>query len=281
MRKTLAIALALVLMGALTAIADPTQPGGSYLDDDGNVHEGAIEAIALEGITRGCNPPANDLFCPDDSVTRGQMAAFLRRAFSLPAASTDWFTDDGDSEFEPDIDALAESGITRGCNPPDNDLFCPDDTVSRGQMAAFLRRAFGYEASNDDWFGDDSDSVFQADINALAAAGVTAGCNPPANSEYCPLDDVERGQMASFLTRALDLDPITPPSRPTTTTSSSTTTTTGGQPGNPGDSKNCDDFDTWAEAQAWYETYFPHYGDVARLDRDGNGIACESLPGAP
>lgn len=52
-------------------------------------------------------------------------------------------------------------------------------------------------------------------------------------------------------------------------------------PGNPGDSKNCSDFATWLAAQNWYLTYFRYYGDIARLDADGDGIACESLPGAP
>ena len=52
-------------------------------------------------------------------------------------------------------------------------------------------------------------------------------------------------------------------------------------PSNPGDSKNCSDFDTYAQAKAWFDTYFPYYGDVARLDSDGDGIPCESLPGAP
>jgi hypothetical protein len=36
--------------------------------------------------------------------------------------------------------ALAEEGITRGCNPPDNSRFCPDEVVTRGQMAAFMAR---------------------------------------------------------------------------------------------------------------------------------------------
>ena len=61
---------------------------------------------------------------------------------------------------------------------------------------------------------------------------------------------------------------------------------TPGQPGipasdvppNPGNSKNCGDFSTRTEAQEWFDTYFPHYGDVARLDGDGDGMACESLP---
>ncbi len=50
-------------------------------------------------------------------------------------------------------------------------------------------------------------------------------------------------------------------------------------PGNPGDSKDCSDFSTQAEAQEWYAAYLPDYGDVASLDgSDGDGRACESLP---
>ena len=50
------------------------------------------------------------------------------------------------------------------------------------------------------------------------------------------------------------------------------------KPANPGDTKNCSDFATHAAAQAWFNTYYPYYGDVARLDGDNDGIACESLP---
>ena len=49
-------------------------------------------------------------------------------------------------------------------------------------------------------------------------------------------------------------------------------------PPNPGNTRNCSDFSTQAEAQDWFDTYYPHYGDVARLDGDGDGEACESLP---
>jgi hypothetical protein len=50
---------------------------------------------------------------------------------------------------------------------------------------------------------------------------------------------------------------------------------------NPGDTKNCSDFKDYKEAKPWYDTYFPLYGDVAKLDADKDGIPCESLPGAP
>ncbi len=53
------------------------------------------------------------------------------------------------------------------------------------------------------------------------------------------------------------------------------------KPGNPGDIKNCPDFRSYAEAKAWFDTYYPHYGDIAKLDGDRDGIPCEGLPGAP
>ena len=139
------------------------------------------------------------------------MAAFLNRALDLAPASIDYFTDDNGTVFEADINAVAAAGITKGCNPPANDLFCPNDAVTREQMAAFLDRAFGYPDSGSDYFTDDNTSIFQGSINAIAAAGVTAGCNPPANDHYCPTAMVKRDQMASFFARALDLDPIVPP----------------------------------------------------------------------
>jgi predicted outer membrane repeat protein len=54
-----------------------------------------------------------------------------------------------------------------------------------------------------------------------------------------------------------------------------------GAPANPGDTKNCTDFGSYAAAKAWFDTYFPFYGDIAGLDQDGDRIPCESLPGAP
>lgn len=44
---------------------------------------------------------------------------------------------------------------------------------------------------------------------------------------------------------------------------------------------DCGDFSTWPEAQAVFDRYYPAYGHVFRLDRDGDLIACEDLPGAP
>jgi hypothetical protein len=121
---------------------EQTGASGTFVDDDGNTFEADIEWLAAEGITKGCNPPVNDRYCPDDLVTRGQMAAFIVRALDLSAgAGDDLFIDDDGSTFENDIDRLGTAGVTKGCNPPTNNRYCPDDFVTRGQMAAFIHRA--------------------------------------------------------------------------------------------------------------------------------------------
>ncbi len=210
------IASILVAVGAPAAAAETELPGGgTFSDDDEMPEEGFIEAIAAAGITRGCNPPTNERFCPKEPVTRAQMASFFVRALRIPPVGdegVDRFGDDDESVHESDIDRLAAAGITRGCNPPDNDWFCPDRIVTRGEVAAFLTRALGYfPAEGADTFDDDDGSPFETEIEAIAAAGITSGCAP---ASFCPDDPLLRRHMAVFLARALALDPIVPPPRP-------------------------------------------------------------------
>ena len=57
----------------------------------------------------------------------------------LPASG---FYDVADSHrFATEIGWAHETGITVGCNPPYGDLFCGPQTLTRGQMSAFIARA--------------------------------------------------------------------------------------------------------------------------------------------
>ncbi len=190
----------------LTELSNPITERFTDVDDD-NIFVEDITWLHHVGVTLGCNPPDNTQFCPADSVTRGQMAAFLVRALDLTETSGREFTDVGDDNvFATDIDKLATAGITLGCNPPDNTRYCPADSVTRGQMAAFLVRALDLTETSGREFTDvGDDNVFATDIDKLATAGITLGCNPPDNTRYCPDGDVTRAQMAAFLHRSFDI----------------------------------------------------------------------------
>jgi hypothetical protein len=109
-----------------------------YFDDDtGLSHEANINRIAEAGVTVGCG---GGRYCPTGLVTRAQMASFLARALDLPPTKTDHFWDDNGLSHEPNINRIAEAGVTYGCG---DGRYCPSGAVTRGQMAAFLHRAFG------------------------------------------------------------------------------------------------------------------------------------------
>lgn len=111
------------------------------------------------------------------------------------------FADDDASQFQADIEWLANWGITTGCAP---NRFCPTSAVSRGEMASFLVRSLGLPYASLDFFVDDDGSIHEADINAIAQAGITSGCG---GSAYCPGSSVTREQMATFLTRGFAFEP--------------------------------------------------------------------------
>jgi bacillolysin len=167
------------------------------------------ETLYLNGVTGGCsNSPL--LYCPDSFVTRAQMAIFLLRSKYgkeyIPPPAKHIFSDvTPNSFFEPWIEQLAAEGITAGCG---GTKFCPNDTVTRAQMAIFLLRTrYGKDYTPPPYsgiFGDVPLSFFAPFIEQLSRDGVTGGCSLKPLL-YCPSGRVTRGQMAIFLTRMFNL----------------------------------------------------------------------------
>jgi uncharacterized protein (DUF1800 family) len=102
-----------------------------------------IEQLYAEGVTGGCN--TNPLrYCPTFSVTRGQMAAFLLKIYHgagyAPPAATGIFSDVPVSmPLAPWIEEMGRLYITVGCG---GTSYCPNNPVTRGQMAVFLAKTF-------------------------------------------------------------------------------------------------------------------------------------------
>jgi hypothetical protein len=168
----------------------------------------AIHTIAANGITAGC---AIGYFCPDDPVTRAQMAVFLLRSkhgagYAPPPASGTVFSDVPANAFAASwIEREAAEGITAGCG---NGKYCPNASASRAEMAVFLLKASlgsGYvpPPATGTVFSDVPANAFAAAwIEDLAAHGITSGCG---NGKFCPNAPVTREEMAVFLVLSFGL----------------------------------------------------------------------------
>jgi hypothetical protein len=174
-------------------------------------HWSWVERLANSTITAGCGAGN---YCPFSEVNRAQIAIFLLRGKHCGSSYTPPTVGDSTSfndvplnaTYAPWVKQLAAEGITTGCGVGN---FCPLQVVNRAQMAIFLLRArhgatYSPPAVGDNTgFGDvPLDATYAAWVKQLAAEGITAGCG---GSNFCPLQNVNRAQMATFLVRAFGL----------------------------------------------------------------------------
>ena len=170
-------------------------PTAYYLD--------AIDLMKSKGITAGCTPGN---YCPTDNITRAQMAIFLVRAVygsdNFSSSPVPYFNDVPPTAFGfPWIQKMSELGFTAGCG---GGSYCPNNLVTRDQMAIFIIRArlgasalFDYPPNA--YFTDVPFGYFAYPwVQRLKQDGITAGCG---TNLYCPANNVSRGDMAIFVMR--------------------------------------------------------------------------------
>ena len=168
-----------------------------------------IEQLFDLGITTGCNPPTNKMFCPGDFVPRQQMAAFLISAKGLTQLfpATPMFIDvPASNPFFGYIERLKEQDITTGCNPPGQRHVLP----ARVRPAAADGRLHHPREGADTAVPGHALVPRRACLEpvlglhrAVARAADHERLQPGLGQPiYCPLDNVPRQQMAAFLIRA-------------------------------------------------------------------------------
>jgi peptidoglycan hydrolase-like amidase len=169
---------------------------GRFSDTSSNAHAENIEKVADAGIAGGFE---DGTYKPNDAVSRGQMATFITNGYDLaPAASS--FSDTAGSTHEQSIGAVANAGIAQGRA---DGSYGPGENITRGQMAVFIARAEGLaEVEGTGGLCDVEGHLYEGFIRAVVGAGIASGA---ADGCYHPDDPVTRGQMATFLARALGL----------------------------------------------------------------------------
>lgn len=192
----------------------------NFRDIAGSAHENNVRCMADYGLTEGLGRDSS-LYGPRQDVTRGQMASFIARFIEtyeneeLPAGDSARFDDVPASGYvhSSNINKLAAVGVVEGTNASNGQSYAPQASVTRAQMASFIRRALSYLDDGSvapltappnapgDFFPDDDGSTHEGNINSIAGVGIVEGFT---DGTYRPQDFVKRDQMASFVMRAFD-----------------------------------------------------------------------------
>ena len=183
------------------------------------VHQPAVDALAaLENVDvfAGTGCADGDGLCPHEPLSRWEMAVWLVRVIERadPPATLSRYDDvDSGEWWAAHAERLAQFGIDPGCGTRPL-RFCGDRTLERGEMAGLLARAFDLPSAGSAGFADvPADHAYAADIDRVAAARITAGCETDP-ARYCPQQQVTRAQMATFLARAAGLVELPAPVEP-------------------------------------------------------------------
>ena len=184
----------------------------------------AVDALSRAGIIRGCatDPPR---FCPNQPVTRSQMARLLYRSaayrtgIGAPYAGRVTLTDvPADATWH---NAAQWAASTRVMPPTPDGEFNPAGIVTRADAAVILAAAFEHlgltsvdlSAEPQNLFTDLQglpDTTVTA-IEALYQRRITLGCAADP-LRFCPEQPITRAQTATMLARTLRLTPTPEPS---------------------------------------------------------------------
>ncbi|KOS68521.1 hypothetical protein AEA09_08130 [Lysinibacillus contaminans] len=210
---TTAVALAVTAVAVVPASA--ASPFSDVSED--HPHFKGISTLSKAGVVNGYD---DGTFKPSQSVTRGQAAKIIVNAFELAAADSVEklnFKDlNKSSEYYESITKLVALGVVKGY---DDNTFRPNETVTRGQLAAMIARALDLNAKGTSPFTDVPEGSSYANaVTALYEAGISTGISA---TEYGVNNKVTRGQLATFIVNAMTTTPTV--SQPTESQQSSIT----------------------------------------------------------
>ncbi|MDG2025671.1 MAG: S-layer homology domain-containing protein [Acidimicrobiales bacterium] len=208
-RRLRSLAFAGLVAGMLALPATPATGVAGFGDvAPARYFTDAVQWMVDEDITTGTSETC---FSPEDAVTRGEAAAFLWRMKGEPAAAPHPFGDVTAAWQQGAVSWMFALGITTGTT---STTYSPDDSLTRGQIAALLHRLAGEPGAAPHPFSDVSAPWQQIPVSWMFANGITVGTSA---TTFSPDTPVTRGQVATFLYRyegepEVEVDPTHPTS---------------------------------------------------------------------
>lgn len=163
---------------------------------------GPLWAAGRDGVRRQIGIVSGGPTCGRSPTYYTAVVSFIGFVESVTGLQLASFVDIPGDTHEANIERAVLEAFTGGTG---DGRYGPVDPVSRGQMATFLAQALDLEPVADGPFTDTAGSPHEGNINAVAAAGIAGGFD---DGTYRPGEAVTRGQMATFLAKALDLEPV-------------------------------------------------------------------------
>ncbi len=188
-----------------TTTAPPTPPSttGAFTDVPSNHFAAAsIEKLRARGIIAGCT---STTFCPNDKITRGQMATILARLMtsSFSTSGVPAYTD-VPAAIRDDAREIVGRGVMESCSTGG---FCHTGSVTRASIAVYAVRAqsMGNLSVSRATFTDLPTSYWASGaVERLYSRQIIAGCSTSPLA-FCPSDDVTRAQAAVIIARSFNL----------------------------------------------------------------------------
>lgn len=198
--------------GLTVTVTSPSRP--SFVDVPAtHPNYNDIETIYWHRVTLGCL--ASPLtYCVSGTVSRAEMAVFIERAkrgaaFAGTATGTKFADVPAGHWAGGFIEQLLADGITAGCATSPN-RFCPDNKVTRAEMAIFLMRArygstFNPGTATGTVFSDVAKTYWAAAwIERAYQYSMMTSCGT-GPLRFCPDALVTRAEMATLLTKSFAL----------------------------------------------------------------------------
>ena len=194
LKKHRFMALIVMLMFALT-MAAPTAYAEEFSDIKGHWAEAQIKQMAAEGIVKGY---PDGTFRPDGLITRAEFAVMVVQAFKLSNSKGQTFTDTDGHWAEEIIGTASANGIVSGYS---DDLFGPDDPITREQMAVMIVKAAQLtDSTGGKNFADSQEISDWADEAVKIAAAYQLISGYPDNT-FQPQNNTTRAEAAALLSK--------------------------------------------------------------------------------
>jgi hypothetical protein len=180
----------------------PVEFEGAFWDDEAHEVAPIADLLASLALITGCGPYGLEL-CPDAELTGADVEALLGAAIGteIPVGEYLHYVPRPESRLETLLPA-ADLAEAPGCGVWQ---YCPEQIITRGDMAAVLSGVLEFEPTGADYFIDDEDHYAQDSINALVAGEVLDICTSLGPGPFEPDRPATRADLIDAIAKALDL----------------------------------------------------------------------------